>query len=1030
LTANHAADSSEIKQVITGFTANGNWNINSLTRHISQHDKFHNNAVKIFFNNPTNQYLIWKNHEKYKYIRTKLNNKLELDNNTTLTFLMHSERTSNSNINLVLDTQKKGHYLRYPIKLDWVGWRLFKFRGEDLINFSKSSRISSISLVSNGWNSKPSNINEIILSDIHIKTERREIDREYITHKDKDRFIYTYRLNLANNANVLNPIHSRDINVVIDKPGGENNTYRVKVILPSKLPKLKTYPVGLIVRSENTISEITLNPVTPPELPEKATTIVNDKDIFNIKSLKRDSVWVKNYVNKIIEKSNNINRYFKDKYGMTELIPPQVGGEWGMKYISENGAPYKLKASSFNSYQWLHCDHKEVCKKDKFLDKIVYGKIHNDLALHAFYLGLSYAITNNQEHASISKTILRHYAQTYPKLKLHSIDKKHAYMSARTHSQNFEEARWLLFITFAYNLLNNKDLIDKKLAIKIENQILRESVSILEKSGSPNQQAWNIAAKTIVGFQLQDPILIQHALYGNKGYQDLIKRSVSSKGRWKEDSWAYYVYAIEPLMYITESSLRNNINLYTDKIEKLLASPIAHMKPDGTLPSFGDTRSRVWPDSINYTYRLSEKRFNRPLITLKDTTEMSRTLSLIWTYDIGEHKSDIKQSKITRISDSNIAVLKPDDGSQRYISVKLDSTEPHSHYDNLNLIYSKGIENYLIDPVTVSYGHKLYKSFYKKSIAHNTLSIGERSHKKSKSKLTNHFQTKDIGVIQAKSTNSYNNFLLTRNIALTDDYFIDIFSASSTKKIKSQINYNLHAQQIYSNTTNKNNASNHWKNITDHYKNTASAYTDAQWSFKISSDQNPTKHSEFLHATSTASKNNLVLLSKYRSAGSRINSTITSRREADSTTFVTLLQHLRHKKSTPVYQAKVKSENANGIVVEVNSKSLTDTHSISTDNRNKAMYTYSRSDTLGNVKSALLSNTDKLIHNNLKIFAKHYREYIHFDFAKVDNSIHITTPSHENIDIIIESKLLNNYKKVYINQKKVKITTSKNRISI
>ena len=1034
-------------QIIPGFSKNNSWitkQFESINSRL-QHD-FENKPISYFFNKHETKYSIWNNHLKNKYISYKLDQPYTVSKNTTLSFLIHSATKSNSTINFLLKTENKNIYLRNQIKLDWKGWKLFSLNTSNFIGNPKSIDINNISFIAEGWNSKPSNLSSIIVSDIHLNENNTKNLTKYDYKKENNKFKYIHKISLKQNSyskdiNLLKPIHP-DIGIDIKvnnttKPKDNSITFEVETTLSNKIPPLETVPIGLVFEDKDKIvSTQTLFLVTPPSnLPIKTTTIISDEDIEAIINLGNKNNWIKKSMNNIIKHADNIDKYFLEKYGMANLTPPKAGGEWGMNYLSEEGHKYTINPDTFDEYSWEHCTKNNTCIHNDYYDKIIYGKIHNDLAMNSFYLGLAYKLTNNDKYANKCKSIIENYIKWYPKYKIHSINKKHDYIAARTHSQNFEEARWLIYMILGFNMINEQTYISKNISKQFEEKIIRPSIQLLDSSGAPNQKAWNISAKTIAGFMLQDPIIIKNSIYDKNGFKSLINNNTTTNGSWKEDSWAYYFYAIEPILYITESSYRNSINLYNEKLNKLLLSPLSHIKPNGKLPSFGDTRNEIDPSYYSYIFRLASKRFKHTKINFNEQLKHNTLLSLLWTYDVN-NVSNIKKTHSTNntkdLNKTDIAVLKTNGKNEKYIALKLNSLYAHSHYDNLSIIYSMGKYDYLIDPGTINYGHKLSNEFYKQSIAHNTIAIDEKSHTKSKTNLSTYINTPNVGIVQAFSNKSYENNLLSRSIILTDKYFIDIFSTHNLNGNNLQIDYSLHADKIDTLNLNLTKGEKHWKRLNKHYRDTKKTTINNSWNYIITPENKSKSVTPPLPllATTRGFVENEILLSNYINPKGSNTSSITARRFTDETSFTSLFQHINTKKNYKKYTFNKSKISNTKTLIEVKGNNFIDSHIISKPETKNPEYTYTRTDYNGNELLALLANTKSIELKNIKVHTHTYKEYVQLDFNKLDKSIYISTPNPSNLKLTIEFNGTIKYHSIYINNTKVKSKKVGNKIII
>jgi len=1040
--------------IIPGYSPNNGWAPNQNTQIVANtNSDIPYDDASDFFTKARNKYIKWNNHELNPYVTYKLNSSYILSDQTEISFLMYSERNTNSKINFVFKSDNKD-YLRYPIHISWSGWKLFTLRQNDFISSTKNKKnnINSLSLISNGWKTQPSNLNEIIISDVRIHNKSLDYKINYTLKHTKKSIIYTHHINIIN---LLNKSMALEINkspfitpgltrqsshnkIMLSANGNETINISTEINYDTYKPLTKIEMGLTLAHDGKYVSSKGYHLATPlKQTTSKLKTIINDYDVDNIIKSRKSNEWINEISSNIYEYANNINKIVYQKYGVDSLSPPITEGEWGMKYIAKDGSKIYIKPESFNNYSWQHCTDQNTCIESETFDKVINGKIHNDLAIGAFRLGLAYNLYGDETYAKKAETIINKYIASYLKYPLHGINSSTTYNQARIHSQNFEEARWLIYIMLAYDLIKDNKGISRSTYQSISDKIIYPSIELLNKSGAPNQTAWNLAAKVISGYLLDDPIQVYNSLYGRDGFVSLLKDNITSSGEWKEGSWSYYFYAVEPILLITESSIRRGVDLYSNVIEKLLASPSKQILPDGSLPSFGDTRNKIYPEYYNYIFRVAQKRFNYNKLSTAPTSNIKDIFSLIWTYDIVSPKQKNITSEDKNIESDTIILRNSSKYGNKYLALKHSSTTPHSHLDNLSYIYNIDSREYIIDPGTTMYSDELASKFYNQSIAHNTVTINEKSHKPSKGQEIIAFNSPKLSLLHAQSKHSYNSTSMDRIIILKAEYNIDIFEVDSHKEAKNTIDLSTHSPLIETNMLS--NSSSLFSGDTPHkyLRDITSERNDKDFSYTIipyNASKKKLDYNAPLLATLIGEKNTTIIKGSYKAPKHEKNSVILARREGQNTTFITLYQDKNIRSQGD--ELKITSKHINnksGILITIGYEEFIDYHYLwnkNIKNAQKLKYTFYRKYIGSKSAEVMMTGTDKSTIGDIEINAVTYEKYLYFEFNDMTKTVDIHTSNPDNISVNLKPKTKYLYEEIYVNGKIAKSTTNNNTIII
>lgn len=490
-------------------------------------------------------------------------------------------------------------------------------------------------------------------------------------------------------------------------------------------------------------------------------------------------------------------------------------------YISEKGVRL--------TYDKVTGTHKDTVNNLTYdgppYDQVVYGWMHADLAGHARDSGLAYQLTGNNAYALATKEILIAYADAYRNYPLHNtgydtVTKKYnPVMSAdqnvaggaRIMASVLDETSWVMAIAWAYDMVADSGVFTDQERQHVEGNLLREATATIYRlnpvpweSGAPNQQTWNNAAIAMVGFALEDPLLISDAMRGSKGFEFQIDNRVTSDGLWEEGSWSYHFYTLTPLIYIAEMASRSgygDVYANSSKLRAMFESPLRFAMPNQVLPAFND--------GTEFDMKLNRSAFESPYLRYPDIRNQFATLlslgnrgreSLYWGAETIASGGDPNFGS-TLFPESGFAVLRAGTGPQStYLALDYGPHGAgHGHPDKLGFTsYSRG-GTLGIDPGTISYGSPTIDTWYKQTLAHNTVVVDGKSQSAATGNLLHFATVPALSYVAANAGAAYPTTNLLRTLVLSDDYILDRYRVRSTDTQKTvDWIYHNHGTQVLS----------------------------------------------------------------------------------------------------------------------------------------------------------------------------------------------------------------------------------------
>ena len=413
---------------------------------------------------------------------------------------------------------------------------------------------------------------------------------------------------------------------------------------------------------------------------------------------------------------------------------------------------------------------------------------HYELADRSRDLALMYQFTDDVAYADQAKEILLAYADVYLTYEIHDKEGRtgeQASSGGRATAQGINEARWIIPLTWAYDLIFEQLSEDENTIIT--EQLLRPVADLLmlNNEGRHNHQAWFNSGVGVIGFALGDTEYIWYALLkDDSGLLYQLDASVTPDGMWYEGSMHYQFYvlrALQPLMEVTHHA---GFDVYENpQYRALFDFMITYADPGYEMPTINDGRivNLTESDRVTY-YELAYRRLGDPhyipVLMQSDRTDLNALL-----YGVPEFTDAVNPTWQTQNYDqSGLLVMRSGEG-ENSIQVTLNYMGyqgGHSHPDQLSIVlYGLGMP-LAPDAGSIKYRLPEQEGWFKQTIAHNALVVdGSSQERSSAGQLTQFINSNAVQMATVFSDGVYPGVNLERTLLLNDTYLIDMFSASS-----------------------------------------------------------------------------------------------------------------------------------------------------------------------------------------------------------------------------------------------------------
>ena len=464
-------------------------------------------------------------------------------------------------------------------------------------------------------------------------------------------------------------------------------------------------------------------------------------------------------------------------------LPPR-GSNWYHWYVCPKHGNRLATGKQLAPWQWQHIcpiDQQillgDPAKVETDYDGCRIQTAHSDLAALVRDAGLLFQLTNDKRYLEKAREILLAYANKYADYPLHTTRREPKLGGGRVGSQTLDESTFLIPLTQGADLVwpdltpQDRATITTKLLLPAAKEVI-----LPHKMGVHNIQCWKNSAVGLVGLLLDDTNLIASAIDDPaSGFRTQIRKGVQNDGPWWENAWGYHFYTLSALWPLAEAARNHGIDLYDPRYKLMFDAPINFAMPNVVLPDFNDSGQvslRARPD----LYELAYARYKDPrYLPLLATSDRQNNFSLY--FGVPQLPPAPTRSPLSaNYPDSGYAILTQTLADQpTWLSLKYGPHGGgHGHPDKLNFILYARSQVLAPDAGITSYGSPLHSSWFRKTIAHNTLTIDQQDQNPATGKCIafGSLQAPSIDYLIADAGPIHDNLRFTRTIALIDPNLI------------------------------------------------------------------------------------------------------------------------------------------------------------------------------------------------------------------------------------------------------------------
>lgn len=444
-----------------------------------------------------------------------------------------------------------------------------------------------------------------------------------------------------------------------------------------------------------------------------------------------------------------------------------------------------------------HCcplDTNEVYKGEKY-DSAWAGWYNELLSRRLVWMGLLYQVYGDEKYAEAAREILIAFADLYLDYPTENTILGPAHVFFGTLSESF----WGVHIAYGYDLVYNYKGFTRNDRKNLKEKLFYPLAKITQQfpESASNRQLWYNNVSAAVGFLFDDQELIDFALKGQYGFEWQLGSALPESGFWAEGP-GYHFVALRGMIHLAEMARHNGMDLYHREIagrsmKKMFDAPFDWIKPNFEFPRIKDSGGGNILEYATF-YEVGYAVYKDPkYLALLNLTHLKRGTQLVGidsglgtrlepltlfnlVTELPQADEDIYPENCVDVKGNGFAILRNGTGTDRhylYLDYGIMGGE-HGHPDRLQMGYYARGRNWIVDPLNESYFNPNLQTWYRQSIAHNTIILDQTTQTWTNGYGIFFGSLPAIQVASGGSATMYPGANLIRTLIQIGDYFLDL----------------------------------------------------------------------------------------------------------------------------------------------------------------------------------------------------------------------------------------------------------------
>jgi len=432
----------------------------------------------------------------------------------------------------------------------------------------------------------------------------------------------------------------------------------------------------------------------------------------------------------------------------------------------------------------------EVFRGEKY-DAAWAGWYHGMLSRKLVEMGTIYQVSGDELYAEAVRDVLTHFAETYSKYP----NRNNILGPARIFFGTLGESVFGTHVALGYDLVYESPCFSHRDHVKIRDQFLLPLADLATQFDETvsNRQTWYNNAVASIGLVTNTPELLDWAFNGKRGFLYQLASGLPKSGLWYEGP-GYHFFTLEGFILIAEMARHHGLDLYGmeiagHSIRKMFDAPLNFLAPDFTFPRIKDSGggSIFSPEKIS-KYEVGyacyhDDRYGQVLSHAYEKSGIDRELEFFFVCNLELPKGEKSIYSHTgyNLDGNGFAILRDNtDGDDKFLYLDYGIVGgEHGHPDRLSIGYYAFGQHWILDPLNQDYFKPNLQTWFRQSIAHNTVVLSQSTQAWANGHLNFFGETARLKVASGFSDQLYGGALIRRTVALLGDYCIDICDVSA-----------------------------------------------------------------------------------------------------------------------------------------------------------------------------------------------------------------------------------------------------------
>jgi hypothetical protein len=413
-------------------------------------------------------------------------------------------------------------------------------------------------------------------------------------------------------------------------------------------------------------------------------------------------------------------------------------------------------------------------------------------------VAIAYALTGDRRYADLVRKILLHYANYQ--------------FFARHPDVGMNWSGWcmaaLQSYDFVYDALSE---VDRR---TIDDFFQRALTAILDNDKDWLREGWGgrfnnhySHHKLFIGtyglfYGRQE--YVEYAINSAEGFRDLVENATRDDGLWHESSINYHFAGVGPIAQfaVELANAGNSLDLWNHqfangrRVRDFYTAPIQTLFPDRTIPTIGDTYGHRGTLSGNRGYFEVFNAIPDPLLGwVLGKAELPPQALFLERLPSGSYPSPQLKTRIW--PEHGYIALRTQEGADYWkgdgysVFLSFDLNGIHSHNDKFDLmVFARGA-HIAVDPEALAsarhaFSAQIQNELNRDTVCHNTVMVDGKNHRHVDHRLTiTDFIDGDgvkLATIEDAQGAVFRGVKMTRTVAATPDYVLDIFQVASNQQ--------------------------------------------------------------------------------------------------------------------------------------------------------------------------------------------------------------------------------------------------------